>query len=247
MTSLVHDQKTTTEKNHTKVLGRWEKIPRYCLCFGVLCIALHLGCGSSADDGSTPDENSREDGITAAGGLTVALSDIERELPPDFNCYNQGFLHFPNAAQYDNSSLHEAIAGMHTKLVRYPGGTNSTYWDWQRGGLNSVGAQVFQDSESAQNFHNHAKLASFASKSGVRILHVLNYATSTLDKEMQRLRDAESKGMAIEYVELDNELYSAKHNRGDSSQHERAVLAIYQRIICGCLRDMVQRDQTGVS
>lgn len=103
---------------------------------------------------------------------------------------------------WTNQQFIDSVAVLNAGIIRYPGGTNSNYWDWQAGwwfpsfappypwGPLTVRPEEFQNGLNASNAEG---------------LFVLNYRNSTLSYQMAGLRHVDSLGMNIGYIEIGNE------------------------------------------
>jgi len=139
------------------------------------------------------------------------LSDSSRSVSPGFFCTNNNALRVDD---WSNPDLVARINQLNPSKIRFPGGTVANYWDWQNGGLIRAfreGKADFSRSFSvADRNYNASKLADFAR--GLKLTNtepvfVLNMSTSDLESQLEMLRAAEDLGLAIEYIELGNELY----------------------------------------
>lgn len=125
-------------------------------------------------------------------------------IPVHYNGYNAQMMRGP--AWRDEGFISQ-VKRLHPRLIRYPGGTNSSYWDWKTGWLMD-GIELKKDYKSIRKNPNTLNDLKFACDStGAVPVFVLNMMTSNLDYQMQMLRSAKSIGLPVLYVELDNEVY----------------------------------------
>jgi len=117
--------------------------------------------------------------------------------------FNQNWSYLP---QLDNSVLIENINKLSPKMIRYPGGTVVHSWDWKKGATSKI--------QLKDEIHPITDVKKLVDQTGVKMMIVLDVAYSTLTNQMQMLDSLHALGVAIDYIELGNELYSRdkKHN-----------------------------------
>jgi hypothetical protein len=84
-------------------------------------------------------------------------------------------------------------------MIRYPGGTVTHGWDWQQGRL---------PSRPGSPIHPIAEVKQLSDALGAQVMIVLDQVYRTLDDQLAMLRTLRDSGVAINYVELGNELYA---------------------------------------
>ncbi|HYV93600.1 MAG TPA: T9SS type A sorting domain-containing protein [Chitinophagales bacterium] len=131
---------------------------------------------------------------------------IQKTLSPTWLGYN-GQSTVRNGESWNEPNLMAKLPALKPKVLRYPAGGNSNWWDWKRGwfvnspNLPSNYAILARVSNYLENFkitkdscHAEAILS-------------LNMVTSTLQDQMAMLRHADSIGLGVKFVELGNEFY----------------------------------------
>lgn len=149
--------------------------------------------------------------LATAYGQTsvVTTSNISRPVPKVGHMLN--YLTKPS---WGNQSFIDSVQKLNLQLIRYPGGTESQYFDWQTG--RSVPASLWTNG----TLFNHSyigtaphisyplsKLHYFYQQTGIKPLFCLNMLTKTLSNQIQMLQTAASLGIPVHYIELGNELY----------------------------------------
>ncbi|MDQ3049331.1 MAG: hypothetical protein M3Q95_00450 [Bacteroidota bacterium] len=127
------------------------------------------------------------------------------ELTDYFNGYNAQMLRGPS---WQASGFVEQVKGLYPGLIRYPGGTVSSYWDWKTGWfLKDIPLRKEWKSVTIENPIKLEDLKFACDKTGARPLFVLNMMTSTLNYQIEMLEHASKIGLPVQFVELDNEFY----------------------------------------
>lgn len=143
--------------------------------------------------------------------VNASLSSVSRPLSENYACFNVNSL---LVKSWSNPEFQQAVRQINPKLLRIPGGTESNYWDWRKGGLVKNVREAMAGYPI--NFRNK-DLKYDASKledlqGGIKETHtepifVLNLATSSLESQLEMLRTARNLGMSVKYIELGNEFY----------------------------------------
>jgi len=117
-----------------------------------------------------------------------------------------------NAQQIRGPSLGDkrfvrAAMELHPKILRFPGGTVASYWDWKAGWFKDEIPlkKDWREIRKTPILLDDLKYA--CDSTGAIPLFVLNMCTSDLEYQLEMLRTARKKGIPIKYVELDNEVY----------------------------------------
>lgn len=149
--------------------------------------------------------------LATAYGQTsvVTTSNIIRPVPKVGHMLN--YLTKPS---WGNQSFIDSVQKLNLQLIRYPGGTESQYFDWQTG--RSVPASLWTNG----TLFNHSYIGTaphisyplselhyFYQQTGIKPVFCLNMLTKTLSNQIQMLQTAASLGIPVEYIELGNELY----------------------------------------
>jgi hypothetical protein len=109
-------------------------------------------------------------------------------------------------ATWSNQAFRDSVATLKSAMFRYPGGTNSNYWDWQTGWYQNAASTptwVANLTNTCIVRADEFKLGLTAT--GAKALMVLNFQYSTINYQIQGLNYALSKGVPIEYIEIGNE------------------------------------------
>lgn len=149
--------------------------------------------------------------LATAYGQTsvVTTSNISRPVPKVGHMLN--YLTKPS---WGNQSFIDSVQKLNLQLIRYPGGTESQYFDWQTG--RSVPASLWTNG----TLFNHSYIGTaphisyplselhyFYQQTGIKPVFCLNMLTKTLSNQIQMLQTAASLGIPVHYIELGNELY----------------------------------------
>ncbi len=147
--------------------------------------------------------------------------------------YNAPLTHSPS---WENKQFCEAVKSLHPALLRYPGGSNSFYWDWKKGRTKNYeelsqsiiihnpnytakylefNAQNGKDSFWKQlkryNLKNYTSNTISQFSKGVQYTHtkgvfVLNIISSNLNDQLKMLETAKLEGLEINRIEIGNEI-----------------------------------------
>ena len=144
--------------------------------------------------------------------ISTSLANNQRSLDPNFMCYNTNIL-FVNS-WYD-SDFQEAVQKLNPRILRLPGGTESQYWDLEKGSwidnLDQIKhpyiAQAFKRIQANKGRYQ-VELKEI--KAGLQAtntlpLFVLNILTSDLESQLAFLRKARDLGITVKYVQIGNE------------------------------------------
>lgn len=139
----------------------------------------------------------------------VTTSNLSRPVPKVGHMLN--YLTKPS---WGNQSFIDSVQKLNLQLIRYPGGTESQYFDWQTG--RSVPASLWTNG----TLFNHSYIGTaphisyplselhyFYQQTGIKPVFCLNMLTKTLSNQIQMLQTAASLGIPVHYIELGNELY----------------------------------------
>ena len=134
-----------------------------------------------------------------------------RPLSENYACFNVNSL---LVKSWSNSDFLASVNRLNPKLLRIPGGTESNYWDWERGGLIKNVREAMAgypiNFRSRDLRYNDSKLQDI--QEGIQAtntipIFVLNLASSTLESQLEMLRRADDLGIPVKYIELGNEFY----------------------------------------
>jgi hypothetical protein len=128
------------------------------------------------------------------------------DVAPFYNGFNAQLMRGPS---WHEEGFVAKVKGLYPGVLRYPGGTVASYWDWKTGWL-MEGIQLKKEWNNIPR--NPIKLEDFkyaCEQTGADPLFVLNMVHSTLSYQLDMLISARNMGMHIKFVELDNELYTS--------------------------------------
>lgn len=149
-------------------------------------------------------------GIAAfSQSVVVSPSNLSRPVPKVGHMLN--YLTKPT---WSNESFMDSVRSLNLEIIRYPGGTESQYFDWLTGrsvpsSLWSNGT-LFSHSYIANVPHNSyplSELQYFYEQTNIKPIFCLNLLTKTLADQIEMLQTADMLGIPVEYIELGNELY----------------------------------------
>ena len=124
-----------------------------------------------------------------------------RDVPSDYFGINQNTVQFPGWA--DNPTFSPLVDRLNLRSVRYPGGTISQNFDWRTG-------RHVPGSEPRTDFsYTLDDLEFIRDTAGATPTYVLNMTASGggLQNQLDLLRTARGRGLAVDRVELGNEFY----------------------------------------
>ena len=114
-----------------------------------------------------------------------------------------------------NSDIVDVAASLNPKIIRYPGGSISKSWDWEKGGSNK-----FEN----RPIHTLDDLLQLKEATNAKVIFVLNTINKSLENQLSMLRTAQGMGVEINYIEMGNEHYLGKgNNTDDAGNHQDNV------------------------
>jgi len=144
--------------------------------------------------------------------IISVTSSSQTRVPPKVG-YMLNYLTKP---EWSNQSFLDSIRKLNPSLIRYPGGTESQYFDWQTGrsisSNNWTNGSLFNHSYIGTVPHVSYELNDllyFYQITNVKPIFCLNLLTKSLSDQILMLQTANSLGIPVEYIELGNELYFA--------------------------------------
>ena len=169
-----------------------------------ICISLLLssivinGCNSQGKSSPLTQPGDEVSVVTENTAKTFQLSDF-------FNGYNAQMMRGP---AWKATGFIEQVKELNPGLIRYPGGTVSSYWDWKTGWLKKdVPIRKEWKSITQENPITLEDLKFACDQTGALPIFVLNMMTSTMEYQIEMLEHASKIGLPIRFVELDNEFY----------------------------------------
>ncbi len=136
--------------------------------------------------------------------IEVGVSSTTKQLGAEFWGFNTQMMRGPS---WKTPGFIEQVKRLHPQLIRYPGGTVASYWDWRTGWLKE-GIPLKGDwAKIPKNPITIQDLKWACDQTGAAPIFVLNMMNSELQDQISFLKAADSIGLMIKYVELDNEIY----------------------------------------
>ena len=156
-------------------------------------------------------KNHKTSTLAQPSTITASLTKSSRSIRENYACFNVNSL---LVKSWSNPDFVQAVNQVNPKLLRIPGGTESNYWDWQKGGLISNVREVmagypinFRSQDLKYNASKLEDIQKAIQATNTVPIFVLNLATSNLQSQLEMLRTAKALGMPIKYIELGNEFY----------------------------------------
>ncbi|MGN6616907.1 MAG: hypothetical protein ACTHJ5_06985 [Ilyomonas sp.] len=123
-----------------------------------------------------------------------------------------------NSPPFSNKPFLDSIATLPFKIIRYPGGGNSSWWDWRKGRMVNESETPTELPSGIKKWkskyddapHDLNDLKLLIDKTESEVVFVLNMVTKDLDDQLLMLQTAQSLGIPVKWVELGNEFYLAK-------------------------------------
>jgi hypothetical protein len=123
-------------------------------------------------------------------------------------------LNYMTKPSWRNKSFLDSVKKLGLEIIRFPGGTESQYFDWQ------TGRSISSTKWGPTGLQNHSfigtvphisyplsELKFFYEKTGVKPIFCLNLWTKDLNNQLQMLITARNLGIPVDYIELGNELF----------------------------------------
>jgi hypothetical protein len=144
-----------------------------------------------------------------------------RELPSGglFFGLNTNQLHNWSGTWTDEAYTSSVAKQLQPGFLRYPGGTNSLYWDWSSGwfadDVDWTKSNIPWLGKLPRRPYTLEHFARGINATGATPVFVLNMLTRQLDHALAGLRNASAAGLRVNgaYVELGNELYESSVDR----------------------------------
>lgn len=139
----------------------------------------------------------------------VSASNLTRSTPKIGHMLN-----YLTKPAWTNQSFIDSVIKLNLEIIRYPGGTESQYFDWQTG--RSVSTSLWTNNTLFSHgyigtaphvSYPLTELLYFYQQTNIKPIFCLNLLTKTLSNQIQMLQTASSLGIPVEYIELGNELY----------------------------------------
>jgi len=158
---------------------------------------LNASCGQSAPDNSGSNLVDQE-------VVSVTTGPNEKVISNVFWGVNAQMMRGPH---WKEPGFIEQVKALNPQIIRYPGGTVASYWDWKTGWL-MEGIPIKQNWRSIKkNPITLEDLKWACDQTGATPIYVLNMMNSELEYQMEFLREAHKLGLDVTLIELDNEIY----------------------------------------
>ena len=169
------------------------------LCIFFMCFDSNI---SAAKKASLSGETQNEPTVKAA------LIDKSRSLP--LYGFNGNTSKGPS---WTNKAFRDSVSSLHLKAIRYPGGTVSSFWEWQKGGfVNDAPPQKFKGKNTPNTLQD---LKLLIDEAHCDVVFTLNMVTKDLQDQLEMLSSAQSLNIPVKWVELGNE-FTNTENEGRS-------------------------------
>jgi hypothetical protein len=146
----------------------------------------------------------------------ASLSSYKRSLAPNFVCSNVNSIRVDS---WRDRKFNQAVAQLNPAMIRIPGGDESNYWNWRKGGTIDDLSDLPEGlppfiSSSKDRRYNSSKLEDWQAglKNHHTPLFVLNMLSDDLESQLEMLKTARELGMSVKYIELGNEFYFPTDN-----------------------------------
>lgn len=139
--------------------------------------------------------------------VKVSIDSVLQPFPQTFFGFNAQQIRGPVLSDKD---FLKSVIELHPSVLRYPGGTVASFWDWKAGWFKDEIPLKKDWREIRKNPIRLEDLKSACEATQSQPLLVLNMCTSDLAYQMEMLRHAKKIGLEVKHIELDNELYIAE-------------------------------------
>ena len=141
----------------------------------------------------------------------ATLADSSRDISSDLMCFN---VNTTLVNSWSDEQFLSAVKPLNSRLLRIPGGTVASYWDWRKGGIiddiSSLPEGLPRFLRYKARRYTAGTLPEFQAglqATNTTPIFVLNLLTSDLESQLEMLKTARDLGMPVKYIELGNELY----------------------------------------
>ncbi len=124
-----------------------------------------------------------------------------------------------NAPLWSDTAYLNAASSIPFKIIRYPGGSNSNWWDWKTGSIIKQTEVAFdlpaKRAKARPRYgasHDLSDLKILVNKTQCHVVFCLNMISKQMDDQIEMLQNAQSMGIPVERVELGNEFYLYSKN-----------------------------------
>lgn len=166
-------------------------------------------------------------------GQEKLIMTIKSEKVVPIMGYNSPLTHSPS---WENKKFIEAVKSLNPTLLRYPGGSNSFYWDWRKGKTKNYeelsqsitainpkyteeylqsnaqkGKDPFWKQIKRYNLIDYtsntiSQFSQGAQLTQSKAIFVLNIISSSLNDQLKMLEEAQMMGLEIDRIEIGNEI-----------------------------------------
>jgi hypothetical protein len=167
-------------------------------------VALVASCSQSTNNHSASTPLSHKTVQTDA-----VLAGAARPLPADFFGLNGA--NFIRGTNPTDPRFLASLRSLRPETIRVFGGTTANYWDWRTGSLLETVALPKDLATLPPAGMTLERWKAVLDAAGATPIFDLNVVSSTLADQLAMLHAARSMGMAVNRVELGNELYQSAH------------------------------------
>lgn len=160
------------------------------------------------------EKGSKETDQTSDGKtIRATLSSSSRKMP--VYGFNGNITRGPTFA---NKAFRDFVASLGLKIIRYPGGSVSNFWDWQKGwfvegevaGV-TKNNKLYSSKQTSNNGLDQLKM--LVDEADCDVVFTLNMVSRTIEDQIEMLKNAQSLGIPIKWIELGNE-FNLQRNPG---------------------------------
>lgn len=129
-------------------------------------------------------------------------------LPKELKEYSWGYnAQLMRGVSWSSEGFADAVKKLNPFCLRYPGGTNSNYWNWQTGWIKTDIAIRKEWKNIPENKSTLEDFAKVIAGTNAKPVFVVNMLTSTLEEQLAMLQRATELNLPVELIELGNEFY----------------------------------------
>jgi hypothetical protein len=180
------------------------KLFNHTIFSNILLITFLFTASSCKGQSGKKPKNTGNSAAISASVIKVGTDKVTFPVNDHLNGFNAQMMRGPS---WKTPGFAEKVASLNPKLIRYPGGTVASFWDWKTGWLMNVKTLKKEWSNIPKSPILLDDLKFACDQTGANPVFVLNMVNSELSYQMEMLRYAKSIGLKVAFVELDNELY----------------------------------------
>jgi hypothetical protein len=113
-----------------------------------------------------------------------------------------------NGLAWTIKSFRDTAASLGLKAIRYPGGAEANLWDWQAGWFEKKGSSPVLLAKQQMRYSPSGlkELKTLVDQTGCDVFFVLNMLSRNVNDQIEMLKNAQSLGIPVKFIELGNEL-----------------------------------------